>query len=1177
MAQRTVTLSDGRNLTLEVSDNATQEDIISSVNKFLESEKKPISEDLREPIVKSDEEPSLAKVGASFLTDIAISESSRLGGAAAGAAIGTAITPGVGTAIGAGVGYLVGGLGGGAAGSIARQRITDPNAELDQGQVVADALINLIPGVGAGKSVVKGIASQAAVGAGISGGAEVVEAIVNKEELPSFEDLGKAGLTGAVLGGGLGISGEAFSKAYTKFAGMPTRNLTEAFRRGDPDAKIIVDGVEKNAKEFSDEVAKRYQDIGINIREKYDDEFIRAKLLQDISAGGQLSTKGGKLKVTSDEMDYYLQRRLAEGKIDAKLQRVEDEINVDAAFLLNKSDELGKTTKELSDSINSYLYAKHAVDYNKANRLKFGGDGAAGISTNEAQSIINKFESSGLDKTLRNSIDNRRKLSKEILDTAEEGGLISKADANKLRKEFPDYVPLNRIMDTDDVADTQKILTSSSTKYETLQSGVRRAFGSEREVSNIAQNIVDNLGGAVRRAEVNKANLAFVKLLRSNPKSAKDLGIKVREPKIVGTKIIKDMSEEAQLARSLGNKPKSQKVPIYEKADNNVLTVFEDGKRLFVEFSNPTLARTFKGSDKRELGSILRFFYGTNRFLGGMYTRLSPEFVIPNLFRDRSEALVNNLAKMKGLQALKTLNPIEDMRVIRRNIFGGKADSPRQQQLDSLYKQFKQDGGSTGGLGLDTVKDIEKRMDELSKKLNAPTKTKVKALNDLINNINEIVEDSTRFATYRNGLASGMTRDQAAFAARNSSFDPKLKGREGDSLKALYLFSNPAIQGAKNFLRSMKNPRTRYTVMGGLIAVTTALDKYNSMIDEDYRQKIPKWKLDKHLTILKGVNEDGSLDYLSIPIGYSMVPFKMAADLTQRIARQDKEIDNVKEVATSFGQAVIDSYNPMGGTIFPTFFRPMEELAKNKDGLGRDIRPSWLETKNISATEQVFPWTADTQGGEFAMSLAEQLKDMGYEVSPENLLYLYQTYTGGPGQTVKRLLDLTSKLYNNEPINRSDIPVARRFYGRTFADVFEKRTGDRSIIENIDKQENTESAKSSRIAFEVIQRINEAKTPQEKRNALIDQIRNNPDMNESVLRKVNDKLVEQASGITSIDKQLGKLSAAGKARFFLNRIENMPSDQALRYLQEQQKRGVLKPKTSRLIIESEEFKRFFGQ
>ncbi len=187
------------------------------------------------------EDPSLAKIGAGFVTDIAISEASRFGGAATGAAIGTAIAPGVGTAIGGAIGYIVGGLGGGAAGSITRQRIIDPNAEIDQGQMVADSLINLIPGVGVGKSVVKGIASQAAIGAGISGGAEVIESVVNKQELPTLEDLTKAGITGAALGTGLGITGEAFSKAYAKFGGMPTRDFTEAFRRGDPDAKIIVE------------------------------------------------------------------------------------------------------------------------------------------------------------------------------------------------------------------------------------------------------------------------------------------------------------------------------------------------------------------------------------------------------------------------------------------------------------------------------------------------------------------------------------------------------------------------------------------------------------------------------------------------------------------------------------------------------------------------------------------------------------------------------------------------------------------------------------------------------------------------------------------------------------------------------------------------------------------------
>jgi len=1122
------------------------------------------------------EDPSLAKVGAGFVTDIAISEASRLGGAATGAAIGTAIAPGVGTAIGGAIGYIVGGLGGGAAGSITRQRIIDPEAEIDQGQIVADSLINLIPGVGVGKSVVKGIASQAAIGAGISGGAEVIESVVNKQELPTLEDLKKAGITGAALGTGLGITGKAFEQAYTKFAGMPTRDFTEAFRRGDPDARLIGDAVEKTSRDFSDEVAKRYQDIGISIREKYDDEFIRAKLLQDISAGGQLKTEGGKLKVTSDETDYYLQRRLAEGKIDSKLQRVEDEINLDSAFLLNKSDEIGKTPAELSKGINDYLYAKHAVDYNKANRLKFGGDGAAGISTNEAKTIINKFEKSGLDKSLDFSINNRKQLSREILDTIEEGGLISTKDADRLRKEFPDYVPLNRIMETDDVADASKILTSSSTRYETLASGVRRAFGSKREVSDITQNIVDNLAGAVRRAEVNKANQSFVKLLMANKKQAKDLGIRVRKPNIVGTRVVKDMSDEAQLARSLGQKPKSLKVPIYERANENVLTVFLDGKRRFLEFSDPNLARTFKGSNKRELGSIMKGLYGMNRFLGGMYTRLSPEFVIPNLFRDRSEALVNNLAKMKGLQAVKTLNPIEDMRVIRRNLFGAiTPDTPQKQELDRLYKQFKEDGGSTGGLGLDTVKDIEKRMDELSKNLRMPTQKKVKALNDLINNINEIVEDSTRFGTYRQGLADGMTRDQAAFAARNSSFDPKLKGREGDTLKALYLFSNPAIQGAKNFLRSMKNPKVAATVGGGLVAVTTALDKYNSMIDENYREKIPKWKIDKHLTIVKGVNEDGSLDYFSIPIGYSMVPFKMAADLTQRIARQDKELDNVKEVAASFGQAVIDSYNPMGGSPVPTILRPMTELAQNKDGLGRDIRPSWLETKNISATEKIFPWTADTQGGELAMSLADQLKDMGYEVSPENLLYLYQTYTGGPGQTVKRLLDLTSKLYNNEPVNRSDFPIARRFYGRTFTDVFEKRTGDRAIIENLEKQENTDSAKASRIAYGIIKKYDAASDAEKP--FVLNELLSQPEANEAVEKRVLRKLEDRAKGLTSIDKQAKNLTVAKRAEYYSEKFKTLPEDKKLLYIQDQIQKGVMTPRVLDIIRDTEQFRQFFGR
>jgi hypothetical protein len=237
----------------------------------------------------------VAKGGAAFAADIAISEVGRSAGIPIGAATGAAIgsfVPVVGTALGAGIGAAAGyigfGLGAGAIGSRTRQKMMNPDQEIDQGQVLADSLINLVPVIGKGKSFVKTFGANAAAGAGISGGAEVVESIVNKGELPTQDDLLKAGMTGAILGGGLGITGKAFDDAYSKFGGRRIDDLTAAFRRGDPDAKILVDGTEKTAKEFSDEIGKRYEEFGIDIREKFDDQFIRARLLQDISAGGQI-------------------------------------------------------------------------------------------------------------------------------------------------------------------------------------------------------------------------------------------------------------------------------------------------------------------------------------------------------------------------------------------------------------------------------------------------------------------------------------------------------------------------------------------------------------------------------------------------------------------------------------------------------------------------------------------------------------------------------------------------------------------------------------------------------------------------------------------------------------------------------------------------------------------------
>ena len=1122
-----------------------------------------------------EEDPGAADYVAAFGSDIAISEAGRLGGAT----LGTAILPGIGTA----VGYVLGGMGAGAAGSIARQRILDPDGDLSYGQIVADAFINLIPGAKGAKFGASAVARQAAAGAGISAGARVAETAIDEGELPSMNELASAGLTGAALGAGLGVSGEAFSKAYSKFAGMPTRRLSEAFKIGDPDAKILVDGVERTGKEYGEMLPKNFRDVKLGISEAYSDDMIRARVLQNEVAAGQIKQKDGVLKVKSDESDFYLQRRLAEGKITAKNEELQKLVDVDGAFLLSKANELGSEASTLSRSVNDYLYAKHGVAYNKANKSKFGGDGAAGRTTKEFQETVRDFEARGLNKQLQESIDLRQDLSKRILNTIEEGGLISKVDANKLRKEFPNYVPLNRILETDELADVASTIAGRSGRYETLASGIRRAKGSDLEVNDISQNIVDNLIGATRRAQVNKANQAFVKLVKDNPTTAGDIAV-VRKPKVVSTKLVKDTSESANTLRAQGKKVPSKKVPVYENADKNVLTVFENGKPLFVEFKDPRLASAMKGTNREVATGIIKAAQGFNRFIGGLYTRFNPEFMVPNLIRDRSEAFVNNMQKMSLGQAFKTLDPIstvrDDMRTVRRNLRGERASGGRAADMDKLYDEFVESGARTGGLGLSTLDDVEKSIAELGKKLNAPTKSKAREFNKAVNAINEWFENATRFATYRRGRADGMTMDQAALAARNSSFDPQLQGAQGDTLRALYLFSNPAIQGAKNFLRSMnpvKNPRLAASVMGGLTATAYTIDKYNKTIDENWREKIPDFKVNKHITIVRGQKPDGSLDYISIPIGYSMVPFKIAADYGQRIMFGGEENLDASAVAKDMSKNIIDSYNPMGGSPVPTVLRPIAELASNKDGLGRDIRPSWLENENISEVEKIHPWTARTQGGELALNLSEQLEDMGYEVSPENLLYLYRNYTGGPGTTVQRLFNVTSKVMNGEKVTRSDVPVLRRFFGETYAKTFELRTGDQQIIDNIDKQENTSRAKASRIASGYKTKIQKADSPQERSRILQDMLID-PDANESVVRRIETFLKDEAAGITAIDKQVkGRLSSTGKAQFFIERIEGMDRQEAARYLQEQINRGVLTPKVEKAMGSMQAFKSFFGK
>ena len=1142
MPIQTVKLSDGRTVRVNVRDDMSDKEIKSKVLAKLS--KKNINEKKED----DEDEPSLVQKGAGYIGEIGIGEASRMGGMAAGAAIGTALMPIGGTLVGGAIGYVAGGLGGGWAGSEFRQRLNRPDEELDRGEQARDALINLIPGSGIGKTAFKRLATQAGAGAVIGAGAETADTLISEDRLPTAEELTMAGITGGALSSAFGVTSEVTSK----FLGKPTGVLKAALKRNDPDATLFVGGIEKNAKEYSEKIKKDFQEKGLTIRESLDDEFIRLRILQDQVAGNQLR-QGGPLKVTGDEMDYYMNRRNANGKIDDSLAQINKRQELDRELLLERARVTKESPEDISFEVNRYLASKHALAFNKNNKASFQkisgkNDGAAGMTTKEAKEYIQNFESNKFNESFKEIIENRKVMSGEILDTLVDGQVVSKKLADQLRKESPDYVPLHRIMD-DDLADgfvDASYRTPKTSSYETRSTGLIKARGSEREVDfgNVHDAIAMNLAGAVKRAEINKANLSFVNLIRANKKAGED--------------IVEEVSEQAIGKRFGGDM-------IFKQQPESLVSFYENGQRKYLKFKPgyEGVGAAMKGVNRREMKGILPVLLGFNRFLSGAYTKFNPDFAAPNLIRDRMESMMNTAGAVKGKTVGDFLNPRKlagEMNAIRRYAFQ-KPGQVLDTAEDKLYQEFHKAGGSAGGLSINSVKDLAKDIKQLGGDSGLVMKAKDKGTKfmKIVDGYNMMFEDASRFATYKNARDAGMSEAKAAFAARNSSFDPRQRGTETGVLSAGYLFINPAIQGSKNFARTMfKNKKLAAKFGGTLIGTSLALDKANEMLaGENYRAEIPEWKRNKNFIMvnpLKPRDDDETLNYFSIPVGYSMVPFKVSADYLQRYARGDTELGNAKEVAGKLTKEIVDSYNPMGGSVIPTVpGKIINEIASNKDGIGRAIRPELLEKPMYDPTLRISNYDANTFGGEIAIAMVDTLKGMtDVSVSPANMIHLYETMTGGPGKTVERLFKIVSKVENGEKILSGDIPVLRRFYGESYADSLNKRLGDDKTMDELMKADGSLFVRADREAYKIIDDLENVSDGDERLSIVRRALANIPDklvtehpsLKQYVVKRVQTRYDNKQKDRFMSD--LKERNAETRAKYVTQQYKSLPDEESRR-------------------------------
>lgn len=809
----------------------------------------------------------------------------------------------------------------------------------------------------------------------------------------------------------------------------------------------------------------------------------------------------------SDISDPYLKMTLYPGRVASKIETAKSE----AGAIIKDLQQSKISRKEISD----YLIARHAPERNLAL-----GSKAAGIGTLEAHTKLKAIEASPKGATIKVLADRVQKLNNQTLDLLKESGVISDELYTKLRTKYKNHIPLNRIMDnTDDIG-----AALSTRGYTVRSTGIKRAVGSELEVNDILGNVISNYEQAVIRSEKNIVDQATLAFARDNKDILGDL-MEVVKPQAVG-------------------KSFDGKILMQKTNDPTILQLYENGKPIWIKIKDPQLAIALQGAGKEKLGGLLNAVAKITRIYSGLATRFNPEFALPNKIRDLQETMVYLSAQGKmGIKEVAKMNARDSASVVDivDYLKGGKSNGAK------LYQEMKNLGGTTGGFGLSTREKVELNLKEMETLANSKTRQIGKNLIQYIDNWNTVFEDSTRLSVYKTALEKGLSKERAAAMAKEASINFNRMGKGGPVINALYMFSNASIQGSAKMIKSLKNPKVLGAVslaVGGSVA---AIRKFNDMADKDWRDKVSKWDRLNGLPVVVP-STDGNFRYFTIPVSWGIKPIKVMADYADDA--MNGIATNATDAINKIMAAMLDAYNPMGGTdltsaLTPTALDLFSEIKSNKQWSGNQIRPIPYD-KNTPADVQYFSSLKETQTGQIAISISELLQQkMGISWSPADIKYAYNQVVGGTGRFANKIVNTITGFIANKPLPPSEYPIFSRFYKeRTEEEIGQGAGVETEKIKKILGEQSRERFQLKQQAENTFDAIKAEPDKAKKKQMLLDVAKENPDIVEKMMEIAKDK----ALGLNYSERMIKQLGVENgeRAEYIASKIKEMKNKEEKR-------------------------------
>jgi len=716
----------------------------------------------------------------------------------------------------------------------------------------------------------------------------------------------------------------------------------------------------------------------------------------------QLEAQGGRI---TEESDVFLAKTLLPRRIGAKTTAFEKDV---IKPFIQRTIDLGV---EIAD-LDAYLLAKHAPERNalmKENGYK--GEAGSGMTEEVAELIIEEARRTNMIKKYEELGKTLKNISNMVLDFQVKEGLITAEDKEVIQKVYKHYVPLRRALDT-----AFGIGIGQGTDIQGKEN--KRAKGSDKDVLPITAQILHNMERAIVRAEKNKVGLAFKKLVEENP-----------NPALWEIKAQRYLPRYDETGELVYMDPKVE-------LKSNQIGVKQDGKQYFIEIHDDMIVRSLKNTGMSHGLAFMRPYIS---FMSQTITKFSPEFLARNFQRDFFEGLINlgaakdlnlNREQANGLRREVAKNTPQIVRGVYRNLRG------RDTKWKKVIEDFQANGGEVGHFWVKGEKDKHADLEKLQRILSGKGAEKyinsIRDVGQYVGDLNTAVEMGVRISTYDALVRRGLSKKRSAEIAGDLTVDFNKKGEAGPVLQSLYLFINPAIQGTAKAYRGITTSKTVRRTASVMVMAGFLNGIISQMLGGDDDKDIPQYTKNTKIVIALPNGKQQTIFFL--PYGFSTF-WALGRNVSEFALGQISYDEVIKKTIL----AGLDSFNPVGGSrislteFVPSALKPLAEMSQNTAWYDGPIHPEQNQYGPMIPDSQLFYDSVRNNSKQLAQWLnrvtgGNEKISGKIDVSPENLDYLFDQYTGGVGKFLLNMWGTGESIVRGEKIKTENVPFLRDYY-----------------------------------------------------------------------------------------------------------------------------------------------------